>query len=243
MTHETEQIGDMTLIQGDCLDVMKTMEDKSVDAVITDPPYGCGKADWDNGFATQWYSDAKRIVKMIVIITGSAGLADSIPLAGNDFVDVVAAWNTNSRTRSPIGFSNWIAAVVAISKPKMLQQNVMCFSVRGIMPDHPTPKPIEYMCLLVERMTKEGETILDPFMGSGTTGVACIRTGRKFIGIEIEQKYYEIAKQRIEKELSQPYLFESSKEEKPKEEQCLFTVGGGENENVGTGRERDNESK
>ena len=63
---------------------------------------------------------------------------------------------------------------------------------------HPTEKPIDLIEGLIRLLTKKGELILDPFMGSGSTGVACINTGRKFIGIEKEEKYFEIAKNRIE---------------------------------------------
>lgn len=68
--------------------------------------------------------------------------------------------------------------------------------------DHPTPKPLPLMLELVSLFTDEGETVLDPFAGSGTTGVACIRLGRRFIGVEREEKYAEIAAQRLEAELS-----------------------------------------
>jgi DNA modification methylase len=71
---------------------------------------------------------------------------------------------------------------------------------------HPNEKPVTVMARLVEGMSSEGETIGDPFMGSGTTGVACIRTGRRFIGVELEPKYCAIAVERMERELSQPCL-------------------------------------
>jgi len=190
---------DVRLYLGDCLEVMKTLPDNSVDAVVTDPPYGCGKADWDNSFPVAWYSEARRIGKVVVIITGACGLKDSVPLVGDDFIEVVAAWNTNSLTRGPLGFNNWLAAVVAGTRPKVKPcQNVLRFAVRGEMPAHPSPKPIEYMQLLVSRLTLPGQTILDCFAGSGTTGVACVQTGRNFIGIEIDPGYFAIAKRRIE---------------------------------------------
>ena len=63
---------------------------------------------------------------------------------------------------------------------------------------HPTQKPVGLMTWIIEKYTEEGQTICDPFMGSGTTGVACIQTGRNFIGIEKDEKYFEIAKKRIE---------------------------------------------
>jgi len=99
-------------------------------------------------------------------------------------------------TRSPAGFGNWLSTVIAIQPPP---QGVTFFEyvVRGVMPDHPTPKPIEFMLKLIERLTRPGDTILDPFMGSGTTGVACMKLGRNFIGIERDPGYFAIAQRRI----------------------------------------------
>ena len=71
---------------------------------------------------------------------------------------------------------------------------------------HPCPKPLEWMLWLVELVTLLGETVIDPFMGSGTTGVACWRKGRKFIGIERDEKYFDIARQRIEAALNETPL-------------------------------------
>ena len=81
------------------------------------------------------------------------------------------------------------------------------------MPNHPSPKPIEYMQKLVERLTKAGDTIFDPFMGSGTTGVAAIQLGRNFIGCEISEDYFAIAEKRIKEATLQPQLL---KQETPK---------------------------
>ena len=187
---------DVTLHLGDCLEVMKSMPDKSVDAVITDPPYGIGKAEWDDKFPTEWYQISKEITDSIFIITGSAQLKYSIPLVGKDFVEVIAGRNLNGMTFSPIGFGNWLACVCSGKKPKP-GVTFFEFSVRGEMPNHPSPKPIEYMRKLIARITEEGDTILDPFMGSGTTGVACVQTGRNFIGIEIDPGYFKIAEKRI----------------------------------------------
>lgn len=71
---------------------------------------------------------------------------------------------------------------------------------------HPTEKPVPVLLRLAEMLTKDGGTVLDPFMGSGTTGVACVQTGRRFIGIEIDEGYFEIAKQRISEAQMQPRL-------------------------------------
>ncbi len=184
-----------------CVDEMSRMADKSVKLVVTDPPYGCGKAEWDDNFPTLWYREARRIAEIVVIITGSSGLADSIPLVGEDFIDVIAAWNKNGMTRSPLGFGNWLSAVVAVGKPRR-GQNFFEFTVRGDMPNHPTPKPIEYMEKLIERVSEKGDTIVDPFMGSGTTGVACVKLGRNFIGYEINPDYYSDTELRINNALA-----------------------------------------
>jgi site-specific DNA-methyltransferase (adenine-specific) len=83
-----------------------------------------------------------------------------------------------------------------------------CGTVKGAdRPDHPCPKPLRLMQSLVSDYSDVGETILDPFMGSGTTGVACAKLGRSFIGIEMEEKYFEIACQRIRDALSQTDMF------------------------------------
>ena len=190
-------MSNVTLHLGDCLEYMRTMPDKSVDAVITDPPYGCGKADWDDFFPTAWYEEARRIGKMVVIITGSAGIKDSVFLVGNDFVDCIAAWNKNGMTRGPLGFGNWISAVVAVGRPQKQIQNYLSFVVMGEMPNHPSPKPIEYMNKLLRNLTQDDYVVFDPFMGSGTTGVAAVQLGRNFIGCEINPDYFAIAERRI----------------------------------------------
>jgi DNA modification methylase len=182
------------------------MEAGSVDAVVTDPPYGCGKEDWDSDFPTGWYLLSRNIAKSVYIITGSSGLYDSVPLVGNDFIDVISARNLNGMTRGPIGFGNWIACVAAGKKCRT-GVNFFEFCVRGDMPDHPSPKPIEYMLKLIERVTEPCDTVFDPFMGSGTTGVACMQLGRNFIGCEKVAKYYAIAEKRISEAASQLTMF------------------------------------
>lgn len=82
-----------------------------------------------------------------------------------------------------------------------------CTNNRERHGEHPTEKPVSLMKELVSLFTNKGQTILDPFMGSGTTGVACVKLGRKFIGIELEEKYFGIACERIRKAYDQPDLF------------------------------------
>jgi len=89
---------------------------------------------------------------------------------------------------------------------------------------HPCPKPLAWMLWVVEIASLVGETILDPFMGSGTTGVACVQLERKFIGIEIEPKYFDIACRRISNELKQPRLPFVEPKAKPKTAELFETV-------------------
>jgi site-specific DNA-methyltransferase (adenine-specific) len=195
-------IGRATLYNADCRDVLPTLG--KVDAVVTDPPYGCGKAEWDSAFPTEWYALCKA--DRVVTITGSAGLRDSLALVGDEFIDVIAARNLNGMTRGPLGFGNWLAAVVSRGKPRQ-GTNAFDFKVLGEMPDHPSPKPVSYMRRLVARVAAHGETILDPFMGSGTTGVAAVEQGLAFIGIEIDPAHFATACKRIEQAQRQGDFF------------------------------------
>jgi DNA modification methylase len=111
----------------------------------------------------------------------------------NDFADCEMAWSSSGGVARMFRH-HW--------------DGMMKASERGESRVHPTQKPVVLMawCMAAAKVP-QGATVLDPFMGSGTTGIACIRSGRKFIGIEKDLRYYEIAKNRIIKELSQGRLF------------------------------------
>ena len=195
-------MSDVTLHLGDCLEVMRYMPDKSVDAVITDPPYGIGedggacrtrgkpgyakheKRHWDKNRPDKQYFETMRTVSKNQVIFGGNYFADLLPptmgwiywrkLMGGDFSDGELAWTSFNRA---------------------LKEYTKC--PKGIDKEHPTQKPLALMKWVIETYTNEGDTILDPFMGSGTTGVACVQTGRNFIGCEIDPDYYAIAERRI----------------------------------------------
>ena len=198
--------GDVTLYCGDCLTVLPTLE--QVDAVVTDPPYGtasvyaCGKnrdnvaqsircepmTNNDKPFnPTPWLDFS------VVVLWGANWYADRLPPSGawwvwdkrcggtpDDFSEGELAW-TNIGNRTRFFRHKW--------------RGFIRDSERGVPRVHPTQKPIALMRWCIEQIV--GYTVLDPFMGSGTTGVACVQTGRRFIGVEIEEKYFEIAKERI----------------------------------------------
>ena len=187
---------------GDCLEIMRDLPDGCVDAVFADPPYGVGKADWDTEFSMQWLEQAASITRRFVIVTpGIPNLLSMPSRVGNlSFVWQTAAWIANGRCRSALGFGNWIGALVYCLdgvSPYLCKQDATRIVIKGTMPEHPCPKPIEFMEWAVETFAPESGTVLDPFMGSGTTGVACVETGRNFIGIEIDPQYFAIAERRI----------------------------------------------
>lgn len=213
-------IGDATLYLGDCMDVLPLIG--KVDAVITDPPYGIGessknhksrnragitstdygKSDWDNCAPASDVIDAIVSAAPKAILWG--GNYFQVPPSGKwlvwdklnsgDFADCELAW------------TNLPGAVRTI---RHMWNGMMRDSERGTPRVHPTQKPVVVMGWCIEQAGKPAEVakILDPFMGSGTTGVAAIQLGRKFIGIERDERYFEIACKRIEEAVSQGQLF------------------------------------
>jgi site-specific DNA-methyltransferase (adenine-specific) len=194
---------DMTnLYLGDCLQIIKTMEDKSVDAIITDPPYGLGIAEWDNVIPVSALSDFIRISRGVIIWFGAGKkLVEQITSFSNK-PERVMIWNpkfTFSKDNNggifyryhPIYCWNMPDKAVGL-KWDVLDDH----TETGNDWYHPACKPVSLIRKLLQ-LTNIGDTILDPFMGSGTTGVACEQTGRKFIGIEIDNAYYAIAEKRI----------------------------------------------
>jgi len=193
---------------GDCLEILPTLADNSVDAVITDPPYnvkfkyGDG-GEKDNkkdyfGWCERWFEQLNLLhIKAITLSCGIVNLAMWAKIKEFDWI--FCWWKPAAMGRSPVGFCNW--------EPmpfwgKVTSRNGVDVVRATILPDkslsgHPCPKPLKWATGFVELISNPGDTILDPFMGSGTTGVACVQTGRNFIGIEIEPKYFEIAEKRI----------------------------------------------
>jgi len=166
--------------------------------VITDPPYGVNKAEWDNEFPTEWYRYARMIANTIYIMVGVSTIPKCLNMCMEDYQDMVAIWLSNGMTRGPLGFGNWIPVIVCQKDRTYLGGQNAYKAVVDIREkiNHPTPKPLHAMKKLIAG-TKH-DVVLDPFMGSGTTGVACVQLGRKFIGIELDPQYFEIAKKRIQ---------------------------------------------
>lgn len=215
----TEWIGpDWRIVMGDCADLVTTLRYEEVDAVITDPPYGM---NWNTD--SKRYTGGNRSVRTGCgrddwpVIHGDDEPFDPTPWLA--FPRVVMFGSNHYAARLPIG-----TTLVWIKRADHLFQSflsdaevawmkgghgVYCFRKQFPPPSrmaenngvvaHPTQKPIELMkwCLDMAKVP-EGGTVLDPYMGSGTTGVACLQTGRKFIGFERVRKYCELAAKRMQ---------------------------------------------
>jgi len=219
---------------GDCLDLMTEMEDNSVDLVLTDPPYGIGECGaknhhrggpfggvknskptqkvieskkyapkkWDYTRLSKDYFDEIQRVSKNQIIFGGNYYTDYLPPSpcwvvwdkdnSGDFADCELCWTSFSTAVRKIKW-RWNG---------MLQEDMQHKEKRV----HPTQKPRKLIEWILNKYSEAGQTVFDPFLGSGTTAVACINTGRNFIGIEKDPDYFEIAQKRIKEALGQTRL-------------------------------------
>ncbi len=216
------------LLCGDCLELMRDIPSGSVDAVITDPPYGLndgsGKVTkrggelvsfsagkWDNELPLVWLDDSSRIIKdgcWIATFTDNLSVKPVWErLQENGYrPKQTFYWVKNNPPPQPrSNFASGVETAVVATKGVVKKWNgggwelnyFFCPIVTSDRTPHPTQKPVAVMKYLIELLSYPGDTVLDPFMGSGTTGVACVQTGRSFIGIEIDPGYFAIAQRRI----------------------------------------------
>jgi hypothetical protein len=231
VSNRIEQIGDATLYLGDCLDVLPTLS--GVDALVTDPPYGVGftgkvtKHTINNhNFVYTDDEESFRNVILPAVITAITLIERAAIFCGVRRIqeyptarDIGGIVCPNGGGRSPWGFSCFNPVLFYGSSPYLAAGMGSRPTARAIWHpgmhvtqerdgnDHACPKPIAFMEWAIETATLQGETACDPFMGSGTTGVACARLGRKFMGIEVHEPYFEIACRRIEQAYRQRDLF------------------------------------
>jgi site-specific DNA-methyltransferase (adenine-specific) len=246
-----------TLHLGDCLDVMRTMDAQSVDAICTDLPYQMTKCAWDTviPFAPMW-EQVKRLLKPrgVFVTTASQPFTSALVMSNAEWFRYAWVWtknlkvgHLNARIRPMVGHEDIVVFASESPNYNFQQRRRMGQAKAGnkrngtttvygsmrdfvldrqgewIMPDtvlqfdcvhssdgrdHPTQKPVALYAYLIRTYTNAGDTVLDFCMGSGTTGVACIKTGRNFIGVELDSGYFAIAQRRIEDAAAQPSLFE-----------------------------------
>lgn len=228
-----ERIGNWaTLYQGDCRDILPTLG--NVDAVITDPPYGLDYKylSYDDtpenltALVGDFLPLAQAAAKRVVIFPGVHNLA----LYPKSTWCLSWSWRSTSHF-GMAGYNMWqpillygddmkeFGNVNGITKSDSIHfpdSNGIGFLGDSIK-DHPCPKPEKVMRWVLLRFSEQSGLVADPFMGSGTTGVAAVKLGRQFIGIELEPKYFDIACRRIEQATKQQDLFI----EKPKPAQQL----------------------
>jgi DNA modification methylase len=223
-----EQIGDCTLYLADCIDVLPTLGD--YDAMITDPPYlfqaqggGIGarrdyikfieKKDINDGFDFNILPPNKSWA----CFCSKAQIIDLLQTANNQKSKKWALLTWNKPDPTPLCGGNYLPDteyIVHSHVPGGIYGDyadkarfIVCTNEGGKSIAHPTAKPIAVMRKIIATASTRGHTVLDPFMGSGTTGVACVKMGRKFIGIEREPEYFEIAVKRIREAYAQPDMF------------------------------------
>jgi len=196
-------MSDVKLYLGDCLEILPTLAADGVDAVITDPPYGIDYIlNWqkNNGFdrfedMIQDFDPMPLLIYPVVVLFGANHYSDKLPLGGWYCWDKRLSKNADRMFGSSFELAWYKSDRTDVKMIRILHGGLI--NANGGKRVHPTEKPIELWRHIIYDQTNVGDTILDPFMGSGTTGVACVQTGRNFIGIEIEPKYFEIAEKRI----------------------------------------------
>jgi site-specific DNA-methyltransferase (adenine-specific) len=211
---EIVTIGNATLYLGDCRDILPTLP--KVDLVLTDPPYGflagssgrgAGKLKFRalNVADIQWDNEPPAMETLSTCL--EAGF-DAVIWGGNYFSlppsRGILVWDK----RQP--WPNFSAAEIAwttFKRPCAMFRLSSSLGYKGIGNDHPTVKPLELIEWCLSLAPKTTSTVVDPFMGSGTTGVACANMGKTFYGIERERKYFDIACERIERAYAQQRLF------------------------------------
>lgn len=235
-----ERIGDAELWLGDCREILPTIG--AVDAVITDPPYNCGKAygvhndsmdteDYCRWLSSVWaripadtliYTPGDRHLWDVPRICGDAGFSLGRPLAWHRKEFAGDKWYGGPAM-------SWEPVIWAYQGKKKFNRiyghsgrdhlTVNCVRFTPHRAEHPCPKPLEVMLWLVGIFAQE--SCLDPFFGTGTTAVACLKLGRRFVGIEIEERYFDITCRRIEDFYRQGDIFRKSSVSWPAQETLL----------------------
>ena len=206
---------------GDCLQLMKDIPDGSVDLIVTDPPYGI---NYQSNYRQQKYSTFKNDQSMDWLDNFVAEIHRV--LKQNTAVYCFCSWHNVDLFKTAFEKKFKLKNIIVWEKNNTSMGDLkgsyapkhefVLFAHKGRRtlngfrhPDiikakrtgniyHPTEKPVDLLELFLEESSEKHNLILDPFMGSGSTGVACVNTGRRFIGIEIEQKYFDVAAKRIE---------------------------------------------
>jgi len=235
-------LNSVTLFFGDCLEILPTLEAQSIDAIITDLPYGTTACKWDEviPFAPMW-EQVKRLLKPrgAAVLFGTQPFTTALIASNLQWFKYSWIWDKlrgrghlvckhrpMQQTEDVVIFGkagiNYNPQTIKRDEPRFLKEGTRTSIMGGEInedkngrwtdvyqpvnilkfkpepkPMHPTQKPVELMDYLIRTYTNEGDTVLDFTMGSGTTGVAAINSGRNFVGIEKDSSYFAIAEKRI----------------------------------------------
>lgn len=234
-----------TVYHGDCRDLMKAMIEQGIvaDWCIADPPYGIGEdgaknetrsshniaptkfthKDWDKERITKDYFDLMRTCSKNQIIFGGNYYSDFLPSPfGNNF----AVWDKRSGNKNRNDFSDCEVAWCSTGGGRMFRF-VWDGMVQGDMKNkekriHPTQKPVALITMLLNYYTKEDDLIIDPFMGSFSTAIACHKNNRRFIGAEKDDEYFENGSKRLSEVQSQMSIFDLQSKRRTSHEQMLL---------------------
>jgi len=199
--------------RGDCIKLIKMIPDKAIDCIITDPPYGLKtKGIGNDNDLSLFYNilpDCHRVLKDDSFFITFFSIKHFPKLFKNNpftYFWQFILYCPNGSVRSPIGFTKYMSCFIfKKGSPKLIKWKTDIFKDtpgKMVEPDegfinHPTPKPKHFIKQIIEMTTMENALILDPFIGSGSTAVACKQLGRRFIGFEVNETYCSIANERL----------------------------------------------
>jgi len=211
----------MNLINGDCLEVMKNLPDESVDLILTDPPYGMefksshrkikydkikndNNLDWLDDFSKLCFDKTKNNTAHYIFCSFHNIDKFKQAFEKNFTIKNILVWEKNNTSMGDLSadFAPKVEFIIFLQKGRKLingdrSPNIFKFA-RTQNKYHPTEKPIMLMEHLIKKFSNENDVVLDPFMGSGTTAIASRNLNRKFIGIELDKKYFDTVNQRLE---------------------------------------------
>ena len=220
-------IGNATLYHGDCCEVLPLLE--RFDAIVTDPPYGVE-------LSYEGYDDSVDTLKHLVdtfmpLCLTLADIVSVTPGNLNQYLYPKPTWtlcwfNRAGAGSGPWGFSCWQPILVYgpdpyLKRGKGRRGDYIEWSETADKNGHPCPKPTEFMGRWITRVAFDAACVLDPFMGSGTTGVACAQLGKAFTGIERERRYFDIACERISRAQAQGQMFAPEEQPNPIQDTLL----------------------
>lgn len=234
-------MSDITIYQGDCLELMKDIPDESIDLILCDLPYGTTACKWDsvipfnklwegynriikkegcialfgsepfstllrysnlNHFKYDWIWEKEQGANFMLCKYQPYKVHEIVSIFGNKKMNYYPQMTTGKPYKSGKGTSgditNNVPKIQTVNSGTRYPRSVQKFNTQKQHSIHPTQKPVALLEYLIKTYTSEGDTVLDNCMGSGSTGVACLNTNRNFIGMELDEHYFEIAQKRLE---------------------------------------------